>query len=130
MLHAVVPGRRYVIGKDESCDLRVDGTFTSRRHAEIWLEDDGWRVADAGSTNGVRVESAQTGLAARASVARSRAATRAVRLGEGTRIVLSARAEGPASDYPSITLRRLPRRRRASPVTPIASGNGRAEARR
>ena len=57
VLPAVVPGRRYVVGKDESADLRVDGTYTSRRHAEIWLDDDGWHVADAGSTNGLRVES-------------------------------------------------------------------------
>jgi pSer/pThr/pTyr-binding forkhead associated (FHA) protein len=123
VLHAVVPGRRYVIGKDESCDLRVDGTFTSRRHAEIWLEKDGWRVADAGSTNGVRVESTQAGLAARAS-AQVASSDAPVRLGEGMRIVLSARAEGPASEYPSITLQAPAAAAGASPVTPIASGNG------
>jgi pSer/pThr/pTyr-binding forkhead associated (FHA) protein len=123
VLHAVVAGRRYVIGKDESCDLQVDGTFTSRRHAEIWLENDGWRVADAGSTNGVRVESAQVAVAARAR-AQVANADAPVRLEEGMRIVLSARAEGPTSEYPSITLQAAGAAVAASPVTPIASRNG------
>ena len=122
VLHSVVPGRRYVIGKDESCDLRVDGTFTSRRHAEIWLENDGWRVADAGSTNGVRVESAQDGLAARAG-AQVASGDAPIRVGDGMRIVLSARAEGPASDYPSLVLQ-APATAVVSLATPIASGNG------
>ena len=66
VLNAVVPGRRYVVGKDETSDLRVDGTYTSRRHAEVWLENDGWRVADAGSTNGIRVVDERSGRVWRA----------------------------------------------------------------
>ena len=129
VLNAVVPGRRYVVGKDESSDLRVDGTYTSRRHAEIWLDDDGWHVADAGSTNGVRVETAGadgTPVRILASVTTSDATPIAV--AAGTRIVLSARAEGPPADYPSIALR--PNRSQASPkigeraaTTPIAAAS-------
>jgi hypothetical protein len=58
VLHGVLPGRRYVVGNGESADIRVEGTFASRRHAEVWLENGGWWVVDAGSTNGVRIEPA------------------------------------------------------------------------
>lgn len=57
VLQSVVPGRRYLIGKGEGCDIRVNGTYTSRRHAEVWLDSGAWWVTDAGSTNGIRVES-------------------------------------------------------------------------
>jgi pSer/pThr/pTyr-binding forkhead associated (FHA) protein len=103
VLHSVVPGRRYVIGKDEASDLRAFGTYTSRRHAEIWLESDGWRVADAGSTNGIRIVDESSGGAPTESVGDT-----PLRLGEGMRVVLSARAEGPPGDYPSIALHASP----------------------
>ena len=119
MLPSVVPGRRYVIGKDESSDLRVDGTYTSRRHAEIWLDADGWRIADAGSTNGIRVVDDRSGCAARASAAAGDDAP--IRVGDGMRIVLSARADGPPRDYPSIALRATAAAAAPSPVTPIAT---------
>jgi pSer/pThr/pTyr-binding forkhead associated (FHA) protein len=116
VLAAVVPGRRYLIGKDEGCDLRVEGTYTSRRHAEIWLDDDGWSVADAGSTNGVRVESSGAGAPPR--VLASSDAGRPMHVGAAMRIVLSARAEGPPADYPSLAV--LPNR--AAKATPAAAG--------
>ena len=101
VLPAVVPGRRYAIGKDESSDLRVDGTYTSRRHAEIWLDDDGWHVADAGSTNGLRVESGGAdGTPARIVATATTGDATPIRVGEGMRIVLSARAEGPRGRLP------------------------------
>jgi len=123
MLPSVVPGRRYVIGKDESSDLRVDGTYTSRRHAEIWLDADGWRVADAGSTNGIRVVDEQSGRAWHASAAAS-GDDAPIRVGDGMRIVLSARADGPPRDYPSIALRAATAAASPSPVTPIAMAAG------
>ena len=55
-LHSVLPGRRYVIGKGEGCDIVVNGVYASRRHCEIWLDHGAWWVTDAGSTNGLRVE--------------------------------------------------------------------------
>jgi pSer/pThr/pTyr-binding forkhead associated (FHA) protein len=121
VLHSVVAGRRYVIGKDEASDLRVDGTYTSRRHAELWLDDDGWQVADAGSTNGIRVEpggSPGSDEASAAAVSTGEAGP--LRLAEGMCLVLSARAAGPSSDYPTIVLR-TPVAPRAAPRTPIAA---------
>src|SRR6266568_569970 len=56
VLESVVPGRRYVIGKGEECDIVVHGVYASRRHCEIWLDHGTWWVTDAGSTNGIRVE--------------------------------------------------------------------------
>ena len=121
VLDAVVPGRRYIVGKDEGSDLRVDGTYTSRRHAEIWLDGDAWFVADAGSTNGLRVERVDPSGTARVvgSVASSDAAP--LRVDAGMRIVLSARAEGPASDYPSIALAPTRSMAAGTPATPIAA---------
>ena len=120
VLHGVTPGRRYVVGNGEGADIRVEGTFASRRHAEVWLENGGWWVADAGSTNGVRIEPAgplQRGAAAPATVGET-----PLRLANGLRIVLSARAEGPASEYPWLALR--PAQGSASMVTPIATASG------
>ena len=120
VLHGVTPGRRYVVGNGEGADIRVEGTFASRRHAEVWLENGGWWVADAGSTNGVRIEPAgplQRGAAAPATVGET-----PVRLSNGLRIVLSARAEGPASEYPWLALR--PSQGSPSMVTPIATATG------
>ena len=124
VLHAVVPGRRYVIGKDEDSDLRVDGTYTSRRHAEIWLESDGWRIADAGSTNGIRVVDVESGRTTRSSTPPANVADAPIRLVEGMRVVLSARTDGPASDYPWIALHASPTLAALSPsamATPIAA---------
>lgn len=119
VLQAVVPGRRYVIGKGEGCDIRVNATYASRRHAEIWLERDAWWVSDAGSTNGIRVE-APAGAAERGGAATSTTVLeQPVPLAEGARIVLSARADGPPSDYPCVALR--PSATPAARVTPIAA---------
>jgi len=124
VLAAVVPGRRYVVGKDESSDLRVDGTYTSRRHAEIWLDDDGWHVADAGSTNGLRVESGSApGTPALVVATAATGDAAPIRVGAGMRIVLSARAEGPPADYPSIAVRapRAPTTSAAAPASNAAT---------
>lgn len=122
VLQAVVPGRRYMVGKGDGCDIRVNGTYASRRHAEIWLERDAWWVADAGSTNGIRVES-PAGLPERSGPATTAAVLEPpIRLMEGARIVLSARADGPASDYPWLALR--PPANVAARVTPIAAVTG------
>jgi len=118
VLQAVVPGRRYMIGKSDTCDVRVNGTYTSRRHAEIWLDHGVWWVADAGSTNGIRVES-QMAPQGRSGAAITAEAEPPVRLTDDARIVLSARAEGPPSDYPTIAMRPAPTL--AARLTPIAA---------
>ncbi len=109
-----VPGRRYIVGKGEGCDLRVNGTYASRRHAELWLQDGRWWAADAGSTNGLRVES-DDGNAASALKGEGGAhgegrggvdgaADAPLPLRDGDRLVLSARAAGAAHEYPWIAL--------------------------
>ncbi len=44
-----------VIGRSRDCDIVLDDTGVSRRHAELRRGPDGWTVTDLGSTNGVRV---------------------------------------------------------------------------
>ncbi|MEO7243913.1 MAG: FHA domain-containing protein, partial [Rubrivivax sp.] len=109
VLPAVVAGRRYVVGTGEGCDIRVNGTYVSRRHAEIWTESGQWWVADAGSTNGLRVASPARPQAESTGPApadgRPGGIDPPLRLDGGARIVLSARAEGPARDYPWLALR-------------------------
>jgi hypothetical protein len=46
-----VPGR-YVIGRSDDVDLRLDDISVSRRHALMAFVDDGWILTDLGSRNG------------------------------------------------------------------------------
>ncbi len=62
-LTSVVAGQRYAIGKGDGCDIVVNGVYASRRHCEIWFDKGAWWVADTGSTNGIRVESANGAVA-------------------------------------------------------------------
>jgi len=121
-LASAAPGRRYVIGKDPAADIVVDGTYASRRHCELWLDRDGWRVADAASTNGIRVES-------QGGATRSGPGDRTVPLAiaPGAVVVLSAHARGDARDYPRLRLdvqaprSAVPRTEHAhAPSTPLA----------
>jgi len=119
VLRGVTAGRRYLIGKDAGCDIRVNGTYTSRRHGELWLDQGGvWHLADAGSTNGIRVESAGGSIERSMPPADGRPSM-TIPLSNGSRAVLSAHAEGSAADYPSLSLR-SPLVDLASRVTPIA----------
>ena len=43
------------IGRSRDCDIVLDDTGISRRHAEVRPGPDGWTIADLGSTNGVLV---------------------------------------------------------------------------
>jgi WD40 repeat protein len=40
------------IGRDETCDLRLDRTTVSRKHAQVLLEGDGFKIEDLNSRNG------------------------------------------------------------------------------
>jgi pSer/pThr/pTyr-binding forkhead associated (FHA) protein len=58
----VVDGRRLLvppsgatIGRSGDCEILLEDTGVSRRHAEIRPVADGWTVEDLGSTNGVLV---------------------------------------------------------------------------
>jgi Protein of unknown function (DUF3662)/FHA domain len=48
-----LPPRGATIGRSRDCEIVLDDTGISRRHAEIRPSDDGWTVADLGSTNGL-----------------------------------------------------------------------------
>jgi predicted component of type VI protein secretion system len=45
----------FSIGRDGACDLLIEHTTVSRWHARLDRVDGGWVLADAGSTNGTRV---------------------------------------------------------------------------
>ena len=49
------------IGRSRDCDIVLDDTGISRRHAEIRPAGGGWEIEDLGSTNGVLVNGAQIG---------------------------------------------------------------------
>ncbi len=50
-----IPPRGATLGRSRDCDIVLDDSSISRRHAEIRPDGGGWTVADLGSTNGVRV---------------------------------------------------------------------------
>jgi hypothetical protein len=52
----VIPPAGAVIGRSRSCDVVVQDSGVSRRHAEIVPGPGGWTLVDLGSTNGVRLD--------------------------------------------------------------------------
>ncbi|MCC6908533.1 MAG: FHA domain-containing protein [Phycisphaerales bacterium] len=54
-------GRRYVIGRKDTCDLRIPLTSVSREHAAVYYddEDEEFVVEDLGSSNGTFVNAEQ-----------------------------------------------------------------------
>jgi len=102
---AVVAGRRYVVGKEEGCDIGVKGLYVSRRHCEIWFDHGAWWITDSGSTNGIRVETPREAGSRSSKPGVSIDGDGAVlAVKPGSRIVLSASGEGPPADYPRLTL--------------------------
>jgi hypothetical protein len=51
----LVPPRGASIGRSRECDVVIEDSGVSRRHAELRPEGMLWRIEDLGSTNGVRV---------------------------------------------------------------------------
>jgi hypothetical protein len=47
-----LPLHEAVVGRDESCAVRIDVESVSRRHARIYFNGDAWIVEDLQSTNG------------------------------------------------------------------------------
>ena len=122
VLPAVVAGRRYVVGQGEGCDIVVHGTYTSRRHAELWLDQGCWWCADAGSTNGIRIETPGAAAPQVALPASAGAPAAPLRLADGARLLLSARSDGPPADHPWLALRGPAAvANHAARVTPIAA---------
>jgi hypothetical protein len=54
-------GRRILVGRAPSADLRLDDARVSRLHARIEMRDDGVYVEDLGSRNGTTVEGEPVG---------------------------------------------------------------------
>jgi predicted component of type VI protein secretion system len=46
---------RVVVGRDPACDIRLDDSFLSRRHAEFFMSGNAVTVRDLGSRNGLYV---------------------------------------------------------------------------
>ena len=44
-----------ILGRSSACDLTVDDPSCSRQHAAIELADDGYKIRDLGSTNGIKL---------------------------------------------------------------------------
>jgi Protein of unknown function (DUF3662)/FHA domain len=51
----VLDAAPFTIGRSRDCDLVIDDPNISRRHAELRGDGKSWRIADLGSTNGVKV---------------------------------------------------------------------------
>ena len=49
------PGQFLLLGRDESCDVTLGGPETSRRHARVSWQPDGWVLVDLSSANGTTV---------------------------------------------------------------------------
>jgi len=134
---SIMPGHRYSIGKGERCDIVVDGVYASRRHCEIWSEKGTWWVADAGSTNGIRVEAPDGSTTRDQNDPQTAARQPPIELVPGAWIVLAANMSGEPKQYPRLSLRAaeavpMPKpvaaqqpRTLATPVTPIAAPRNR-----
>ncbi len=55
----VVPAAGAVIGRSRECDVVLDDSGISRRHAQVKPRAGGWAIEDLGSTNGLRVNGAR-----------------------------------------------------------------------
>ncbi len=51
----VIESDPFTIGRSRDCDLVIDDPNISRHHAELRADGDSWRIADLGSTNGVKI---------------------------------------------------------------------------
>ena len=61
---------RATIGRDESCDVRIDASNVSHHHCLLFLHEGWWFVRDLKSTNGIKVNGERT-LSATASIIQS-----------------------------------------------------------
>jgi pSer/pThr/pTyr-binding forkhead associated (FHA) protein len=117
------------VGKDEDCDVVVDGVYVSRRHCEIWFDNGAWWAADLASTNGIRIEA--DGVVVARADPHATEGVEAKELPAGVWLVLSAHAKGGPAECPRLSMRRLEATSAARPEsatlqTPIAPVRRRA----
>jgi HD-GYP domain-containing protein (c-di-GMP phosphodiesterase class II) len=55
---------RFRIGRLDDQEIKLDDAKVSRRHAEVFLADEGWVVRDLGSANGTHLNTARLGRTA------------------------------------------------------------------
>lgn len=54
--HVARRSRGYKVGSVKECDLRLKDRTVSKEHAQVSFEEEGWRLLDLGSKNGIRVD--------------------------------------------------------------------------
>ncbi|MCO5170266.1 MAG: FHA domain-containing protein [Planctomycetes bacterium] len=52
---ALLPGRRFTLGRDPGCEVALEHPTVSREHAQLRREDGGWVLRDLRSSYGTRV---------------------------------------------------------------------------
>ncbi|MEP7161808.1 MAG: FHA domain-containing protein [Dermatophilaceae bacterium] len=114
------PGATFAVGRDPSCEIRLDHVEVSRRHARISFDPSaGWTLTDTGSMNGVYVDGVRVPLVRLhpSVVVAFGPATRAP-----TMSVLGSGAQKPTSPGPAPPIPRPSAPQRASQVaaTPTA----------
>lgn len=51
----LIDGQSFIIGRSQDANLRLANDSVSRRHCEVRVDDDGYRIRDLGATNTTRV---------------------------------------------------------------------------
>ena len=100
-----------IIGRSEECDIQVDVTSAaSRRHAEVYPGDAGWRIRDLGSSNGTKLNG---------SIVQDEPLQEGDSIEVGDFILAYTAGERPTDG--GATLRDQPQEEDASPVAPGAT---------
>lgn len=55
IVKSLAPGS-YTLGRSNTCDIVLEGSLLSRKHAQLTITDKSWRIEDLGSINGVFVD--------------------------------------------------------------------------
>ncbi|MES2940347.1 MAG: FHA domain-containing protein [Pseudomonadota bacterium] len=112
---------KWILGSGEDVDVRLDGRFTSGRHAALWFDRGTWWYEDLRSSNGSRVIRRGREDHVFPPRAAGAAAVAAVEVGPDCAIFLAAQSDGPRSDVPKLVWGSGGTR--TAPATPVAPVN-------